>query len=76
MIINDAREIKIMIAIKKAAFNTKENFFPQQIELTLMEETDGMHISSIALYGAETWTLRKVDQNACKVSKCGTREGL
>jgi hypothetical protein len=27
-----------------------------------MEETSEMYIWSIALYGAETWTLRKVDQ--------------
>jgi hypothetical protein len=30
---------------------------------------------STALYGAETWTLRAVDQNTWKVLKCGAGEG-
>jgi hypothetical protein len=30
---------------------------------------------SIAVYGAETWTLRKVDQKYLNVLKCGAGEG-
>jgi len=33
------------------------------------------YIWSIALYGAETWTLQAVDQNSSKVLKCGAGEG-
>jgi len=32
------------------------------------------YIWSIALYGAETWTLRAVDQKHIKVLKCGVGE--
>jgi hypothetical protein len=34
------------------------------------------YIWSIALYGAETWTLRRIDKkNSFKVLKCGAGEG-
>jgi hypothetical protein len=32
------------------------------------------YIYSIAMYGAETWTLRKVDQKYWEVLKCGAGE--
>ena len=64
MITNDAkctREIKSRIVMAKAAFDRKKTFH-QQIGLKFKEETNKMLIWSIALYGVETWTLRKVDQ--------------
>ena len=33
------------------------------------------YIWNIALYGAETWTIRAVDQKHLKVLKCGAGEG-
>ena len=33
------------------------------------------YIWNIALYGAETWTLRAVDQKHMEVLKCGAGEG-
>ena len=38
-----------------------------------MEETSEMYIWSI--YGAETWTLRKVDQKYVESFQCGAGEG-
>jgi hypothetical protein len=40
----------------------EEDSFQQQIGCVFKEETSKMHILSIALYGAATWTLRKVGQ--------------
>jgi hypothetical protein len=40
----------------KAAFNRKKTLFTSKINLELRKEL------SIALYGVETWTLRKLDQ--------------
>jgi hypothetical protein len=57
----DAREIKSMIVMAKAAFNRKKTFH-QQIRLKCKEVTSKVHIWIIGLYGAETWTLRKVGQ--------------
>jgi hypothetical protein len=64
MITNDARctrEIKSRIAMAKAAFN-KKTLFTNKLDLNLRKKLVKCYIWSIALYGAETWTLRKVDQ--------------
>jgi hypothetical protein len=39
-----------------------EDSFHQQIGLNLRKNLEKCYIWSIALYGAETWTLQKVDQ--------------
>jgi hypothetical protein len=65
MITNDARctrEIKSRISMAKAAFNKKKNLFTSKLDLNLRKKLVKCYIWSIALYGAETWTLRKVDQ--------------
>jgi hypothetical protein len=43
------------------AFNKKKNLFTSKLELNLRKKLVKCYIWSIALYGAETWTLRKVD---------------
>jgi hypothetical protein len=45
-----------------AAFGRKTTFFTRKLDLNLRTKFAKCHISSITLYGAETWTLRKVDQ--------------
>jgi hypothetical protein len=65
MITSDARctcEIKSRIAMAKAAFNKKKNLFTSKLELNLRKKLVKCYIWSVALCGAETWTLRKVDQ--------------
>ena len=62
---NDGRcicEIKCRIAMAKAAFNKKEALFTCTLDLELRKKIVKCSIWSIALYGAETWTLRAVDQ--------------
>jgi hypothetical protein len=66
MITNDARctrEIKSRIAMAKAVFNKKKNIFTSKLDLNLWKKLVKCYIWSIAFYGAETWTLRKMDQN-------------
>jgi hypothetical protein len=65
MITNDARctrKIKARIAMAKAAFNKKKTLFTSKLDLKLRKKLVKCYIWSIALYGAETWTLRKIDQ--------------
>jgi hypothetical protein len=65
MVTNDARcthEIKSRIAMAKAAFNKKKTLFTSKLDLNLRKKLVKCYIWSIALYGAETWTLQKVDQ--------------
>jgi hypothetical protein len=65
MITSDARctrEIKSRISMAKAAFNKKKNLFTNKLELNLRKKLVKCYIWSIALYGAERWTLGKVDQ--------------
>jgi hypothetical protein len=46
----------------KAAFNKKKNLSTSNLDLILRKKLVKCYIWSIALYGAETWTLQKVDQ--------------
>ena len=65
MLINDGRcicEIKSRIATAKAAFNKKGALFTSTLDLKLRKKLAKCYIWSIALYGAETWALRAVDQ--------------
>ena len=55
-------EIKSRIAMAKAAFNKKKTLFTSKLDLNLMKKLVKCYIWSMALYGAETWTLRAADQ--------------
>ena len=46
----------------KAAFNKKRVLFASTLDLNLRKKLIKCYIWSIALYGAETWTLRAADQ--------------
>ena len=46
----------------KAAFNKNRALFTGTLDLELRKKSVKCYIWSIALYGAETWTLRAVDQ--------------
>jgi hypothetical protein len=46
----------------KAAFNKNRTLFSSSLDLNLRKKLFHCYISSTALNGAETWTLRKVDQ--------------
>jgi hypothetical protein len=62
---NDGRctcKIKCSIAMAKAAFNKKKNLFTSTLNLELRKKLVKCYIWSIALYGAETWTLWAVNQ--------------
>jgi hypothetical protein len=64
-ITNGARythEIKYRIVMAKAAFNKKKTFLTRKFDLNLSKKLVKCYIWSVALCGAETWTLRKVDQ--------------
>jgi hypothetical protein len=62
---NDGRctgEIKCRIAVAKAAFNKKRALFTGTLDSELRTKPVKCYVWSIALYGAETWTLPAVDQ--------------
>ena len=46
----------------KAAFNKKETLFTSKLDLNLRKKLVKCYIWRMALYGAETWTLRAADQ--------------
>jgi hypothetical protein len=77
LIINDARygqEIKYWFAMVKATFNKNTSLFTSKFDSNLGKKLMKCYIWNIALYGAETSTLRKVDKNAPKVLKFGAAE--
>ena len=51
----------------KAAFNKKRALFTNTFYLKLRKKLVKCYIWSIALYGAETWTLRAVDQKHLEI---------
>jgi hypothetical protein len=62
---NDGRctcEIKCRIAMAKAAFNKKRTLLTSTLDLELRKKLVKFYVWSIALHGAENWTLRAVDQ--------------
>jgi len=61
----------------KAAFNRKRTIFTSTLDLELRKKLVKCYIWSIALYGAETWTLRAVDQKHLESSEmwCWRRMG-
>ena len=65
LLTNDGRctgEIKSRIAMEKAAFSKKKTLFTSKLDLNLRKRLIKCYIWSMALYGAETWTLRAADQ--------------
>ena len=46
----------------KAAFIKKKTLFTSKLDLNLRKKLIKCYIWSMALYGAETWTLRAADQ--------------
>ena len=46
----------------KGALNRKKNLFANKLDLNLRNKLVKSYMWSIALYGAETWTVQKVDQ--------------
>ena len=59
----------------KVAFNKKKTLFTSKLDLYLRKKLVKCYIWSMALYGAETWTLRAAVRNTWKVLKCGAGEG-
>ena len=65
IIINNAgcvREIQSTTALARAVFNNKMALFTSTLDWELRKKLVKCYISSIAVYGAETGTLRAVDQ--------------
>jgi len=73
MITDDARCIKEIsrISMANGFFNKKKSLFTSKLALNLRGKLVKRCTLSIALFGAETRTLRKVDQIYCEVLKCG-----
>ena len=65
MLTDDGRctcEIKSRIAMAKAAFNKKKNLFTSKLDLNLTKKLVKCYVWGMALYSAETWTLRATEQ--------------
>jgi hypothetical protein len=56
------REIKYRTSTAKATFNKKKTLFASKLDLNLRKKLVKCYIWNIAVYGAETRTLRKVDR--------------
>jgi hypothetical protein len=53
----------------KAVFNKKRTLFTRTLDLELRKKLVKCYVWSIALYGAETWSLRAIDQKHLEVLK-------
>jgi hypothetical protein len=61
--------MKYRIAMTKAAINKKRAFFNSTLDLKLRKKLVKCYFWSVALYGAENWTLRAVDQKHLESSE-------
>ena len=59
----------------KAAFNKKKNLFTSKLDLNVRKKLVKFYVWSMALYGAETLTLRRTDQKRVVSLECGAGEG-
>ena len=59
----------------KAAFSKKKTPFASKLDLNFRKKLIKCYIWSMALYGAETWTLRAADQKYLEGLKCGAGQG-
>jgi len=48
--------------MEKPEFNEKKNLFTSKLDLNLRKKLVKCYVWNMALYGAETWTLRATDQ--------------
>jgi hypothetical protein len=55
-------EMKSRIVTEQAVFNRKKTLFTSKLDLNFRKKLEKCCISSITLYGAETWTLQKAYQ--------------
>ena len=55
--LNCCQEVKQRIAMAKEALNRKKSFFCEPLEKELLKRLVKCFVWSVALYGAETWTL-------------------
>jgi hypothetical protein len=72
MLTNDGRctcEIKCRFAMTKAAFNKKRALSTGTLDVELRKKLVKCYTWSMALHGAETWTLRTVDQKHLESSE-------
>jgi len=73
MMTNDARcthEIKSKISVANETFNKTKTLLTSRMDLNLRKKLVNCYICSIALYGAKTWTVQKVDQKYLERWKC------
>ena len=59
---NCCQEVKKRILIAKEAFNRNRSIFCGLLEKELRKRLLKCFVWSVALYGAETWTLRRNEQ--------------
>jgi hypothetical protein len=64
------REIKTRIAIGKETFNRKISLLTSKLNIELKKKLVRFYVWSIALFGSETWTLRRLRQNYLRALKC------
>jgi len=79
MITNDALctcAIKSIISMAGAVFSKKHALFTRKLDLNLRKKQVKCYIWSIALYGAETWTLPKVDLKYRKIFEVWCRRRM
>ena len=78
MITNNTRrtcEIESRTAMAKATLNMKKTLFTSKWDLNLRKKLVKCYIWSVALYGAEAWTLRKGYQKYLKYFEMCAGEG-
>jgi hypothetical protein len=62
------------IKSRRKQHSIRIRIFTRKLDLNIGKKLVNFYVISLAVYGAETWTLRKTDHNL-KVLKCFAGEG-
>ena len=71
MLTDDGRCTCEIISRIAMAFSKKKNLFTSKLDLNFRKKLVKCYLWSMALYGAETWTLRATEQKSLESFKCG-----
>ena len=65
------REVKVKIVFAKEAFNRRMSLLTSKLKVELGIKLVRCYVWSIALYGSESWTVRKWSRNIWRALKWG-----
>ena len=68
------KDIRVRIGMAKSAFNKLKKLLTGGLKLAVKKRLVKTLVWSVAMYGSETWTIKKADATRLEALKCGSAE--